>query len=65
MLVLEKTNKIDTPLARLIKKTRNISNRKSNFIPQTPGKRGQKHPKISKRKEIIKIRAEINAKKKE
>ena len=40
---LEKINKIDKPLARLIKKKKNKK-------------------KISKRKEIIKIKAEINEK---
>ena len=31
-------------------------------MPKTTGKRRTKNPKISKRKEIIKIRAEINEK---
>ena len=39
-------------------------NRKPKFTPKTTGKRRTKTPKISRRKEIIKIRAEINKKKK-
>ena len=43
--------------------TRKTSNRQPNFIPKTTGKRTKKkHPKISRRKEIIKIQAEINEK---
>ena len=38
------------------------SNRQPNFIPKTTGKRRTKNPKISRRKEIIKIQAEINEK---
>ena len=37
-------------------------NRQPNFIPKATGKRKIKKPKISRRKEIIKIRAEINEK---
>ena len=38
-------------------------NRQPNFIPKTTGKRRTKKPqKISRRKEIIKIQAEINEK---
>ena len=37
-------------------------NRQPNFTPETAGKREQKTPKISRRKEIINIRAEINEK---
>ena len=37
-------------------------NRQPNFTPETAGKREQKPPKISRRKEIINIRAEINEK---
>ena len=42
-------------------------NRKPNFAPKTTGKRRtkKKTPKISRKKEIIKIRAEILKKKKE
>ena len=47
----------------LHKETRKTSNRQPNFIPKTTGKRTKKkHPKISRRKEIIKIQAEINEK---
>ena len=43
--------------------TRKTLNRQPNFIPKTTGKRTKKkHPKISRRKEIIKIQAEINEK---
>ena len=40
--------------------TRKTSNRQPNFTPKTTGKRRTK--KISRRKEIIKIQAEINEK---
>ena len=41
--------------------TRKTLNRQPNFIPKTTGKRRTKKPqKISRRKEIIKIQAEIN-----
>ena len=40
---------------------RKMSNRQPNFTPKTTGKRRTKTPKI-RRKEIIKIRAEINEK---
>ena len=33
-----------------------------NFTPKPTGKRREKNPKISRRKEIIKIQAEINEK---
>ena len=46
----------------LPKETRITSNRQPNFTPKTTGKRGKKNPKISRRKEIIKIQAEINEK---
>ena len=39
--------------------TRKTSNRQPNFTPKTTGKRRTKIPKISRGKEIIKIRAEI------
>ena len=42
--------------------TRKILNRQPNFTPKTIGKRRIKKPKISRRKEIIKIWAEINEK---
>ena len=48
----------------LPQETRKTSNRQPNFIPKTTGKRRttKKTPKISKNKEIIKIRVEINEK---
>ena len=44
----------------LPQETRKTLNRPPNFTPKTTGKRRTKSPKISRRKEIIKIRAEIN-----
>ena len=38
-------------------------NRQPNFTPETAGKREQKTPKISRRKQIIKSQGEINGKK--
>ena len=47
----------------LPQETRKTSNRQPNFTPKTTGKRRtKKSPKISRRKEIIKILAEINEK---
>ena len=47
----------------LPQETRKTSNRQSYFTPETTGKRRTKRkPKISLRKEIIKIQAEINEK---
>ena len=46
----------------LPQETRKILNRQPNFTPKTTGKRRTKTPKISRRKEIIKIGAEINGK---
>ena len=46
----------------LPQETRKTSNRKPNFSPKTTGKRRTKKPKISRRKDIIKIREEINEK---
>ena len=45
----------------LPQETRKTLNRQPNFIPKTTGKRRTKPPKI-RRKEIIKIRADINEK---
>ena len=45
----------------LPQETRETSNRQPNFTPKTTKKR-TKTPKFSRRKEIIKIRAEINEK---
>ena len=46
----------------LPQETRKTSNRQPNFTPKTTGKRTttKKPSKISRRKEIIKIQAEIN-----
>ena len=47
----------------LLQETIETSNRQPNFTPKTTGKRSKKNPtKISRRKEIIKIWAEINEK---
>ena len=46
----------------LPQETRKTSNRQPNFTPKTTGKRRTKNPKVSRRKEIIEIRAEINEK---
>ena len=47
----------------LPQETRKTSNRQPNFTPKATGKRRTKNPpKISRRKEIIKILAEINEK---
>ena len=45
-----------------LKKTRKTSNTQLNFTPKATGKRRTKNPRISRRKEIIKIRAEIDEK---
>ena len=44
----------------LLQETRKTSNRQNNFTPKTTRKRRTKIPKISIRKEIIKIQVEIN-----
>ena len=49
----------NTILPQEIRKT---SNRQANFTPKTTRKRRTKNPQISRRKEITKIRAEINEK---
>ena len=46
----------------LPKETRKTLDRQLNFTPETIGKRRTKPPKISRRKEILKIQAEINEK---
>ena len=47
----------------LPQETGKILNRQPNFTPETTGKRRtKKPPKINRRKEFIKIRAEINEK---
>ena len=45
-----------------LKKKKKALNRQPNSTPKAAGKRRTKNPKISRRKEIIKIRAEINEK---
>ena len=42
--------------------TRKTLNRQPNFTPKTTGKKKKRTKKISKRKEIIKIKAEKNEK---
>ena len=46
----------------LPQETRKPPHRQANFTPKTTGKRRRKKPKISGRKEIIMIPAEINEK---
>ena len=46
----------------LPQETRKTSNRQPNFTCKTTRKRRTKPPKISRRKEIIKIQAEMNEK---
>ena len=46
----------------LPQETRKTSNRQPNFTPKTTGKRRTKPLNISRKKEVIKIRAEINEK---
>jgi len=48
----------------LPQETRKTLDRQLNFTPETIGKRRTKPPKISRRKEILKIQAEINEKEK-
>ena len=42
--------------------TRKKSNKKANYTPEATRKGEMKNPRVSRRKEIIKIRAEINEK---
>ena len=46
----------------LPQETRKTSNRQPNCTPKTTGKKEEQQKKISRRKEIMKIRAEINEK---
>ena len=46
----------------LAQETRNISNKQPNLTPKAIRGRRTKPPKVSRRKEIIKIRSEINEK---
>ena len=41
---------------------RNIANKQPNLTPKAIRKKRKKNPKVSRRKEIIKIRSEINEK---
>ena len=47
----------------LPQETRKTQNRQDNFIPKTTGKEEEQNLKVSRRKGVIKIRAEINEKK--
>ena len=44
----------------LPQETRKISNKKPNRMPKATRERRKTKPKVSRRKEIIKVRAEIN-----
>ena len=44
----------------LPKKDRNISNKQPNHMPRRTQRTTQTHPGVSRRKEITKIRAELN-----
>ena len=59
----ERINKIDKPLARLIKKQKekNQINNLTLHLKQLE-KEERKNPRVSRRKEILKIRVEINEK---
>ena len=46
----------------LPQETRNISNKQPNLTPKAIRERRKKTPKVSRRKEIIKIKSEINEK---
>ena len=46
----------------LPQETRKTWNRQPNFMPKTTGRIRTKEPKMSRRREIIKFRAEINEK---
>ena len=46
----------------LPQETTNISNKQPNLAPKAIRERRKKNPKASRRKEIIKIRSEINEK---
>ena len=46
----------------LPQETRKISNKQPNLTPEAIRERGTKKPNVSRRKEIIKIRSEINEK---
>ena len=46
----------------LVQETRNISNKQPNLTPEAIRERSTKKPKVSRRKEIVKIRSEISEK---
>ena len=46
----------------LLQETRKVSNKQPNLTPKRTREEEYKRPKVSRRKEIIKIRAEINEK---
>ena len=46
----------------LPQETRNISNKQPNLTPKAIRERQQKIPKVSRKKEIIKIRSEVSEK---
>ena len=46
----------------LLQETRKVSNKQSNLTPKAIRERRTKKPQVSRRKEIIKIRSEINEK---
>ena len=46
----------------LPQETRKISNKQPNLTPKAVRERRMKNPEVSRRKEIIKIRSEINEK---
>ena len=46
----------------LPQETENISNKQPNLTPKAIRERRAKNPKVSRRKEIIKIRSEMNEK---
>ena len=46
----------------LPQETREKSNKQPNFAPKAIEKEEMKNPRVSRRKEVIKIRAEINEK---
>ena len=61
--MLQKQAKKEVYSSKILpQETRKTSHRQLNFIPKTTGKRKTKKPQIIRRKEIIRIREEINEK---
>ena len=58
----KRINKIGKPLARLIKKQREKNQINNLTVHLKQLEKEMKNPRVSRRKEIIKIRAEINEK---